>query len=126
MPRPQFRLIPGTTVAFNKQLATAHQGPVVLFNLFVVPSERREAFMQYWLEDATYMKAQYGIISTQLHQGIAGSNIYINIAQWESAESLSRAIYSEKFQTALERCPEGVITYPLLLQKEGVPGICLA
>lgn len=126
MPRPQFKMIPETAVAYKTQLATKHQGPVVLFNMFVVPPERREAFMEYWLGDATYMKAQYGMISAQLHQGIAGSNVYINMAQWESIESLSRAFYSEEFQTGLERCPDGIISYPLLLQKEGVPGICVA
>lgn len=126
MPRPQFRMIPETSVAYKTQLATTNQGPVVLFNLFVVPPEKREAFLEYWHGDATFMKAQYGMISAQFHQGIAGSNVYINIAQWESVETLSQAFHSEEFQTGLERCPEGIISYPLLLRKEGVSGICIA
>lgn len=82
--------------------------------------------MEYWHGDAKFMKAQYGMISGQLHQGIAGSPVYINISQWESAETLARAFFSEEFQNGLERCPEGIISYPLLLQKEAVPGICVA
>lgn len=123
MPRPQFRMIPETSVAYKTQLATTNH--VVLFNLFVVPTEKREAFLEYWHGDATFIKAQYGMIPAQFHQGIAGSNVYINTAQWESVKTLSRAFHSEGFQTGLERCPEGIISYPLLLRKEGVSGICI-
>lgn len=126
MPRPQFRLIPDTTVAYKTQLATNYKGPVVLFNMFIVPPEKKEAFMEYWHGDAKFMKAQYGMINAQFHQGIEGSPVYINISQWESAELLSRAFFSEEFQKGLERCPEGIISYPHLLQKEAVPGICVA
>ncbi|KAI7772936.1 hypothetical protein LA080_012981 [Diaporthe eres] len=57
MPRPQFKMIPETTVAYKTQLATSNQGPVVLFNMFIVPPEKLEAFMEYWHGDATHMKA---------------------------------------------------------------------
>jgi len=37
-------------------------------------------FLQVWADDAAFMKQQPGFISTQLHQGTAGSTTFINAA----------------------------------------------
>jgi quinol monooxygenase YgiN len=51
------------------------------------------------------MKQQQGFISTQLHRGIAGSTTFVNIAVWESAHALARAIRTPVFQAHLARYP---------------------
>jgi quinol monooxygenase YgiN len=80
-------------VTFGEQLQQ-DTGPIVLINRFNVAPEDTESLMQAWAEDAAFMKQQPGYISTQLHRGIAGSTTFINIAIWESAQSLALAFGS--------------------------------
>ena len=47
-------------------------GPIILFNRFTVNLEDVDGFLKAWTNDATLMKQQPGLISTQLHRGIAG------------------------------------------------------
>ena len=65
-------------------------GPVVLINQFNV-AEDAARFIEAWTDDAAFMKQQRGFISTQLHQGAAGSTTFANVAVWESARALGRA-----------------------------------
>ncbi len=80
-------------VTFGEQLQQ-DTGPIVLINRFNVAPEDTESLTQAWAEDAAFMKQQPGYISTQLHRGIAGSTTFINIAIWESAQSLALAFGS--------------------------------
>ena len=56
--------------------------PVVLVNIFQVAEEDISALLKAWEADANWMKQQPGYISTQLHQGIAGSTVFMNYAVW--------------------------------------------
>ena len=58
----------------------ADSGPVVLINEFNVAPEDAERFLEIWSDDARFMKQQPGLISTQLHRGIAGSTTFVNVA----------------------------------------------
>ena len=58
--------------------------PVVLVNVFQVAEADIPALLKAWEADANWMKQQPGYISTQLHQGIAGSTVFMNYAVWES------------------------------------------
>jgi hypothetical protein len=51
-----------------------------------------EQFLTFWAETATYFKHRRGYVSTQLHPGITGSGIFLNIAVWESAHHLQQAL----------------------------------
>jgi heme-degrading monooxygenase HmoA len=112
-------------VSFFAQLAQ-ETGPVVLINQFNVAEEDVQALQDAWASDAAWMKQQPGYISTQLHRGIAGSTTFINVAVWESANSLARAFGSPEFQARIAHYPGSTVTAPHLFTKMAVPGICVA
>ena len=99
---------------------------VVLVNLLILDKADEAAFLKTWQDDAEFMKRQPGFISTQLHQGIAGSHVLVNIAVWESAAHLRAAFSAPEFGAALQRYPDGTVATPHLLEKVAVPGICVA
>ncbi len=101
-------------------------GPVVLINTFTVAPEDAERLLGVWAEDAAFMKRQPGFISTQLHRGIAGSSVLVNVAVWESAAALRAAFSSPEIQAHLGHYPESTVTSPHLFEKVAVPGICVA
>ena len=72
-------------VPIFQQLAS-DVSPVVLVNIFQVEERDIAALLAAWAADANWMKQQPGYISTQLHQGIAGSTVFMNYAVWESVE----------------------------------------
>lgn len=101
-------------------------GPIVLINEFNVASEDVESFLEVWADDAAFMKAQPGFISTQLHRGTAGSSTFVNVAVWESSRALGQAFASPAFQERAGRYPESAVGAPHVFQKVAVPGICVA
>lgn len=112
-------------VPFAQQLQQ-ETGPVVLINTFTVAPEDVECLLAVWTEDAAFMKRQPGFISTQLHRGIAGSAVLVNVAIWESAEALRAAFFSPEFQAHVGHYPDSTVTQPHLFEKVAVPGICVA
>ena len=101
-------------------------GPVILFNQFNLAPGDTGRFLEAWADDAAFMKQQLGFISTQLHQGTAGSTTFINVAVWESARSLGRAFASPEFQARAARYPDSTVAAPHVFKKVAVPGICVA
>jgi heme-degrading monooxygenase HmoA len=101
-------------------------GPVVLINQFNVAPEDAAHFIEVWTDDAAFMKQQPGFISTQLHQGTAGSATFVNIAVWESARALGRAFSSPEFQARVAHYPDSTVAAPHVFKKVAVPGICVA
>ena len=73
----------------------AEVSPVVLVNVFQVAKEDIAALLEAWQADANWMKKQPGYISTQLHQGIAGSTVFLNYALWESSAHFRAAFNQE-------------------------------
>jgi len=112
-------------VAYLQQLQE-DDGPVVLINQFNLAPEDTGRFLQVWADDAAYMKEQPGFISTQLHQGTAGSTTFINVAVWESARALGRAFSSPEFQARTARYPGSTVATPHVFKKAAVTGICVA
>lgn len=112
-------------IPFEAQLQE-QTGTVVLVNTVVVPDGLMDEVLESWAVDAAYMKASPGCISTQLHKGTAGSNILINVAVWESTESLFKAFSNPEFQAKAAAYPDGVIVRPYLCEKVAVEGICVA
>jgi heme-degrading monooxygenase HmoA len=114
----------------DEQITYTHQlhqdtGPIVLINQFEVATEEAERFLDVWADDAAFMKHQRGFISTQLHRGIAGSRVFMNVATWESTRALAAAFGSPEFQERAARYPASAAATPHVFQKVAVPGICL-
>ncbi|MFF3911420.1 antibiotic biosynthesis monooxygenase family protein [Streptomyces sp. NPDC001848] len=109
---------------YRKQLEQ-DTGPVVLFNTFVVPQDEIEHFMRGWTAISAFMKRQPGFISTQLHRTVGSDNVLVNVAVWESAETLRNAVQSKEFQDIHHSQPDALVSRPLLTERVAVPGICL-
>lgn len=101
-------------------------GPVVLVNPFLLAKADEQAFLKVWAEDAAFMKAQAGFISTQLHRAIGESPTYLNYAIWESTAAFRAAFAHPEFVAKLSAYPSSAVAQPHLFQKVAVPGVCVA
>jgi heme-degrading monooxygenase HmoA len=111
-------------ISFMEQL-NVDAAPVVLLNVFQVPEGKMKETLAAWTKDAEYMKRQPGFISTQLHRGVGGSNMFVNHAIWTSSADLRKAVMSDDFQKCRDDYPEGVTASPHVFQTVDVSGICL-
>ncbi len=99
--------------------------PVVLVNIFQVAVGDVPALLQAWESDAQWMKRQPGYISTQLHQGIAGSTLFMNYAIWESVAHFRDAFTHPEFQQALGQYPSTAVASPHLFTRLSVANLCV-
>jgi heme-degrading monooxygenase HmoA len=112
------------TVQIFQQIET-DVSPVVLVNVFQVAQEDIPALLAAWEADANWMKQQPGYISTQLHQGIAGSTVFMNYAVWESVAHFRAAFTHPDFKQALEHYPASAVASPHLFTRLTVPNLCV-
>ena len=110
----------------QEQLELTDEGPVVLINLFTLDAADEEAFSEAWASDATYMKAQPGFISTQLHRALGSSPAYLNCAIWETKDAFRAAFGNPDFQAKLAAYPATAVVAPHLFRRVAVPGVCTA
>ena len=108
------------------QQMEADGSPVVLINRFTVAPEEAEQLLTAWAADAAFMKTQPGYISTQLHRGIAGSTVFVNVAIWQSVAHFKNAFFHPTFQAALKDYPPSAEASPHLFSKLTVPNVCVA
>lgn len=81
--------------------------PIVLINLFEVPQEGKQDFVVWWERCTDALKHEPGFLDATLHTCLRENARYafINVAHWESPESLQRA--SAKHQDVLQAIPVG-------------------
>ncbi len=101
-------------------------GPVLLVNKFEVNADEVDQFLSAWADDASYFKRQPGYISTQLHRGIAGSCVFLNVAVWESVDHFRQAFSKPEFREKLSHYPPSAVASPHLFRKVAVPDVCVA
>jgi len=107
-----------------QQLST-EASPIVLVNIFQVAEADILALLKAWEADANWMKRQPGYISTQLHQGIGGSTVFMNYAVWESVAHFRTAFSHPEFKSALEHYPSTAVASPHLFTRLTVPNLCV-
>lgn len=113
------------SVTLQQQLMT-EAGPVILINQFTVKPEESDQLIATWTQDALFLKQQPGFISAQLHRGIAGSSVFINVAVWQSVADFRAAFSQPEFRRSLDSYPPSTVAAPHLFQKVAVPNICVA
>lgn len=121
---PQFRPL-DPNFPIQNQLAIPAT-PVVLVNLFTLDPADEDGFLEVWQDDAAFMKAQPGFISTQLHRAIGPSPTYFNYAVWETTEHFAAAFGHPEFQNKLANYPASAVASPHLFRTMAVPGVCVA
>ena len=98
----------------------------MLINLFTVDAGEEDALVKAWAHDADFMKAQPGYISTQLHQGIAGSSTFVNYAFWQDVRTFRDAFSNPEFQRRIAAYPASAVARPHLFRKLAVDNHCTA
>ena len=98
---------------------------IVVVPFFQVEEADIPALLKAWEADANWMKKQPGYISTQLHQGIAGSTAFMNYALWESVAHFRAAFTHPDFKQALDSYPSSAVASPHLVSRITVPNLCV-
>ena len=113
-----------SSVPIYQQLE-AEASPVILVNLFQVDHADAPALLRAWEADANWMKQQPGYISTQLHQAVGGSAMFLNYAVWESIGHFRAAFNHPAFKSALAHYPSSAVASPHLFTRLTVPNLCV-
>lgn len=73
---------------------------VTLINVFEVPAEHAEDFVEAWRERAAIMSRAPGFCDSRLHRAIsAGARFqFVNVAHWESAAAWEAAQANPEFR----------------------------
>lgn len=121
---PQFTEMDSSVTLFQQMETDV--SPVVLINRFTVAQEEADQLLKAWAADAAFLKTQPGYISTQLHRGIGGSTVFVNVAIWESVAHFKSAFFHPTFQAALKDYPPSAAASPHLFSKVTVSNVCVA
>ena len=111
-------------VPLSKQLEK-DVGPVILINTFTMNSDDVDQFLNIWTSAAEITKKFPGVISVQLHRGIAGSSAFVAYLVFESIETIKRLYGDSDFQSNMSKYPASTVVYPYIFKKIAVPGICV-
>jgi hypothetical protein len=79
-------------------------------SIFLVPSAQVEKFLEGFKKQFAIMRKQPGLISAQLHRGIAGSSLFMNYVIGESVDAFRRGCELPEFQAQLKQYPPGTVS----------------
>jgi hypothetical protein len=71
------------------------------------------------------MRKQPGLISAQLHRGIAGTCLFMKYVIWEPVGDFKRGYQSPEFQSQLKAYPPSTIVTANFFQRVAVQGMSL-
>jgi len=111
-------------VSFSRQIER-NTAPVVLLSTFLVKPEFVGVFLSGFQKQFAIMRKQPGLISAQLHRGIAGSCLFMNYVVWESTDAFKRGFELPEFQAQLKQYPPGTEVSAFFFQRVPVLGMCL-
>ncbi len=95
---------------------------MVLVNLFALNPADEADFLAIWQDDAAFMKAQPGFISTQLHRAVGPSPTFLNYAVWETTGHFAAAFSKPEFQNKLAAYPASAVVSPPSVPDSGGAG----
>jgi heme-degrading monooxygenase HmoA len=111
-------------ITFKTQLEE-DVGAVILINKFVINPENVDQFLKTWASAAEIAKKLPGVISLQLHRGIAGSRVFVAYVVFDSTETIKQLYNSPDFQSKISEYPAGTMISPHIFKKVAVPAICV-
>jgi heme-degrading monooxygenase HmoA len=114
-----------TKVPITRQIDAESPEPVVLLNIFKVEASEAPKLLEAWRRDANWMKKQPGFISTQFHEGVAGSNVFMNYAVWESVAHFRQAFTHPDFRNSLKDYPSSAVASPHLFKRLSISNLCV-
>ena len=116
-PRPKL-----ATLNLDDRVSWAQQlehnvAPVVLMSTFLVAPEDVDSFLDGFKKQFAIMRRQPGLISAQLHRGIAGSCLFMNYIVWESVDHFKRGFDLPEFQVQLKEYPASTVVSATFFQE---------
>jgi heme-degrading monooxygenase HmoA len=112
-------------VKLSDQMEEKNVGAVILINKFTLNPEDVDQFLKTWASAAEIAKKLPGVISLQLHRGIAGSRVFVAYVVFESTGTIKQLYNSPDFQSKISEYPASVVISPHLFRKVAVPAICV-
>ncbi len=112
------------TFALHEEFADTSTQPTILLNVFDVDPTVQEPFKGAWVVDAEFFKFQPGCISSQLHQGIGTSRMFLNYAVFEETKAFAGTTHQPQFEPLRRIYPDGSTAHPHLFRRLAVPGVC--
>ncbi len=112
-------------VSLADQLKDNLDEPIVQMMLITVDPRDVGAFKIAWAKSAAFFKQQPGYISAQLHQGIAGSSMFLDYAVFESVKAFAAILRKPEFGSLSEAYPDSATASLHLFRRTAIPGICL-
>ena len=99
--------------------------PVIQITTYTVSLDEIDQFLDTWALIAGFVKKTVsGIISIQLHRGVAGSNVFLAYLIFESTDSIRQLYKNSDFPVLLSKYPSSTVASPHLFEKIAIPGIC--
>ena len=88
----------------------------VLINVFEVPLDRDDEFLQGWQAARAFMQRQPGYVATRLHRSLdpTARFRFINVAEWETPAAFRAAVSHPEFVKLRDETPFG--HYPSLFE----------
>jgi heme-degrading monooxygenase HmoA len=85
-------------------LFTPPSDRMVLLDIIYLPEERMTAYAAMWAEAASYMSQLPGYINSSLfrNKNLADQVKFVNVAEWESAETFFHAVHSDRFMEIVD------------------------
>jgi quinol monooxygenase YgiN len=111
-------------ITFKTQLEE-DVGAVILINKFIINPENVDQFLKTWASAAEIAKKLPGVISLQLHRGIASSRVFVAYVVFDSTETIKQLYNSPDFQSKISEYPAGTMISPHIFKKVAVPAICV-
>jgi heme-degrading monooxygenase HmoA len=103
-------------------------GPVTLINIFEVPAEQVDEFVERWYARARFMAAAPGFRDATLHRAVSPLSRFqlVNVAHWDSQADLAAAQRGDAFQDGIRALREDprmrFSAYPALYEAAAVLG----
>lgn len=112
-------------VTLSDQMEEKNVGAVILINKFTMNPEDVDQFLKTWASAAEIAKKLPGVISLQLHRGIAGSRVFVAYVVFESTGTIKQLYNSPDFQSKISEYPPSTVISPHIFKKVAVPAICV-
>lgn len=79
--------------------------PITLINVFTVPPEESDRFLEFWRRRARIMAAQPGFVRARMYRAVHDHTElrFVNVAEWADEKSLEDALAEADSQAPPER-----------------------
>lgn len=89
-----------TPVTAPRDNTSPGDGPITLINVFEVPADRVDAFVDQWRVRAELMATAPGFRDARLHRAVSAEARFqlVNVAHWDSEDQMNAALANDEFR----------------------------